>query len=101
MRPIDDMSASGVNGQWTMPPTKLVYEGIDHLEALARLLGVKELGGLWKADIDSAYRRVAIAKRHRPLAAFAFLCEGEVVMAEHQVMVSVCAGDENGGVRRR
>ena len=75
VRPIDDMSASGVNGQWTMPPTKLVYEGIDHLEALARLLSVKERGGLWKADIDSAYRRVAIAKRHRPLAAFAFLCK--------------------------
>jgi len=101
VRPIDDMSASGVNGRWTMPPTKLVYEGIDHLEALARLLSVKERGGLWKADIDSAYRRVAIAKRHRPLAAFAFLCEGEVVVAEHQVMVSVCAGDENGGGMRR
>ena len=62
VRPIDDFTKSGCNAA-TETTEKLSYESLDALLAVLRAL--EGMTGsdlvLWKADIDSAYRRVSAA----------------------------------------
>ena len=105
IRPVDDFSRSGCNAA-AEPRGTLVYESIDKLLASARefkkcheeaesgstQLRRGELGpprsgfALWKADIDSAYRRIPIAPEHRHLAWVAFVHDGIPMAAKHTTM---------------
>ncbi len=68
-----------VNGH-TMPKEKLQHDTLDHLAACMRLFvaltGV--VPGLWKADIDAAFRRVPIRACHRWACGVAFVVHGVV-----------------------
>ena len=84
IRPVDDFSASGVNS-CCRPLERLSTEGLDRLFLVCRHL--VDAGGcvplLWKADIDSAYRRIPILMAHRWAASVVFACEGKVYTSEH------------------
>jgi len=83
-RPIDDFTRSGCNAA-TIPGEKLVYESLDHFLAALRLANAC-LGGslsMWKADIDSAYRRIPVLPAHRQFAWVAFLCGGSACAVQH------------------
>ena len=60
-----ELREHSVNGR-TVPLEKLKHETLDEL-VLAMTMHVKKIGvpGLWKADIDAAYRRVPVAPEHR------------------------------------
>ena len=84
VRPIDDLTRSGCNAA-TETTEKLSYESLDALLTVLRALE-KAVGSdltLWKADIDSAFRRIPLLKEHRQYANIAFLHKGNVVTAEH------------------
>ena len=61
IRPIDDLSASGVNGCCAQEE-KLSNDGVDTLFQVARQFTelVGEVPWLFKADIDAAYRRIPL-----------------------------------------
>ena len=68
LRAIDDMSASGVNS-CCIATEKIVYDGLDALVA-AMICFQARLGfwpTLWKADVDSAFRRIPIAPSHHAM----------------------------------
>ena len=84
LRPVDDFSRSGCNAA-TFPGEKLVYESLDHFLAAIRMASVC-LGislSMWKADIDSAYRRIPVLPAHRQFAWVSFLCGGIARVAQH------------------
>ena len=67
---------------------KLSYDGIDNLVEALRI-GAKRLGSnmeLWKADIDSAYRRIPVHMRHRQYTWVVWLDNGKLMMARHLVL---------------
>ena len=91
IRPVDDFTRSGCNAA-TDPSGALVYESIDALLASIRAAkhcmnaeGECNLS-LWKADIDSAYRRIPIAPEHRHLAWVAFVSNGQALLAQHTAL---------------
>ena len=67
VRPVDDLSASGVNG-CSVQVEKLTNDGVDVLFQVAKVF-TERVGvvhpSLWKADIDSAYRRVPLKPSDR------------------------------------
>ena len=84
LRLVDDMSRSMVN-EATQPQERLRYDGVDLLCTACRLFrshaGVSP--HLWKADIDSAYRRVPLRASHRRLAMVAFRAVQTVWVSQH------------------
>jgi len=82
--PIDDFTKSGCNAA-TEIIEKLSYESLDALLAVLRAL--EGMTGsdlvLWKADIDSAYRRVPLIPEHRDLAYVTFNHQGNKIVARH------------------
>ena len=66
IRPVDDMSASGVNACCSLEE-KLSNDGVDTLFQVARKFYevVGEVPDMFKADIDSAYRRIPLAAADR------------------------------------
>ena len=85
LRPIDDFSRSGCNAV-TFPAEKLVYESLDSFTAALRRahgrLGCKM--GLWKADIDSAYRRIPVHPAHGQHGWIVFLLHGQAWASQHK-----------------
>ena len=59
---------------------------LEVLRALSARLGVGVPLGMFKADIDSAFRRVPIMPEHRRFAYVAFLVERRIVIAGHAAM---------------
>ncbi len=71
--------ASSVNGH-TAVPEQIVHDHLDDLAEAMRLF-LKQNGAppsLWKLDVDSAFRRVPLAKEHQWAAAVAFKYRGQV-----------------------
>ena len=96
IRPIDDMSASMVNAA-TCSQEKLPCDTLDmffasmrHLEGLVR--GPKKL---WKADIDSAFRRIPVKVAHRQFAQIVLMLGSEVLTAQHLAMMFGSVGSVN------
>ena len=93
LRPCDDLTRGGCNSA-TLPAEKFRYDSLDLLISVLRLAfdsffvspllmgtGLK----LWKADIDSAYRRIPILPEHRQFAWSVFkLKDGSVVAVQHK-----------------
>ena len=88
LRPVDDFTRSGCNPD-TCASEKLRYDSGDTFLALLRsayaFLG--PVLSLWKADIDSAYRRLPVEPSQRTLAWVTFLCKGMALVAEHLSMM--------------
>jgi len=88
IRPVDDMTRSGCNAA-TAPSEKLAYESLDLF--LQTILAMEERVGkdlsFWKADIDSAFRRIPIRPQDREYAHVAFKYDGKVVIAKHLAMM--------------
>lgn len=64
---------------------KLSYESIDAFLAVIREMGAvigRELEP-WKADIDSAFRRIPVRPDHREFSHITFRCRDQVVIAKH------------------
>lgn len=86
VRPVDDFTRSGVNGACA-PAEKLGVEGVDMLVALARIFYAShgEIPELWKADIDSAYRRIPLDPADRWAAVSIFKEGDRLWCSQHQV----------------
>ena len=70
-------------------PSEAIHH--DHLDSLLRAMTVgRELSGkaygMFKADIDSAYRRIPICGQHLWACAVVFKCCGEIWTAQHRAM---------------
>jgi hypothetical protein len=90
LRAVDDETGCGLNGA-TDPTEKLHNEHIDMLLQITALTW-KQTGvapSFWKADIDSAFRRVPIAVGDRDLVWVAIKHEGQIWIARHN---SACFG---------
>jgi hypothetical protein len=87
LRAVDDETGCGVN-EAAQPTTKMKTDTIDEFLKVALLLQVAtgQVGELWKADIDSAFRRVPIQPDHRWLAWVAYLVGGDVHVSGHYAM---------------
>ncbi len=84
LRAVDDFTRSGCNPA-TVVTERLKYDSGDTFLALLRAAR-KHLGHdlcLWKADIDSAYRRIPVDPSDREFAWVAFLRNGTPVAAQH------------------
>ena len=85
VRPIDDFTRSGCNAA-TGPAERLRYESLDlFLETIRQAKerwDTSELA-IWKADVDSAYRRIPVAPGHRQYAWSAFPLGAETMVAQH------------------
>ena len=87
LRAVDDFSGSELN-PCCRPGERLSTEGVDMLFQVCRLLvflGIA-MPALFKADIDSAFRRIPILPSHRWAACVAFLCDGVVYSSMHYGM---------------
>ena len=75
---------SGCNSA-TAPGEKLEYETLDLLLQAMRLANENcEVGlSLWKADIDSAFRRIPILPEHRQFAWICFKHNDHILAAQH------------------
>lgn len=84
VRPIDDMTRSGCNAA-TASGEKLRYENLDvffrGMRAMHKSVG-PDLKA-WKADIDSAFRRIPLLPAHRQHAHVVFIHNGNVIVAKH------------------
>ena len=61
-------------------PEKMTHHHLDDLFVAIRMFRslMGELPGLWKADVDAAFRRLPIKAEHRWAASVAFRLDGEV-----------------------
>ena len=81
------MTESLVN-ESTGTEEKLTSDTLDMFFELSKRLvsQVKEPVSMWKADIDSAFRRIPILPEHRPFAHVAFMDKQELVVMQHNAM---------------
>ena len=90
IRAVYDETANGVNG--SCEPHEKLHN--DHLDGLARIICLLSVMGhavkLWKADIDSAYRRIPVKPEHRMFLWIAVLCRGTVWVAGHTACAFGC-----------
>ena len=110
IRPIDDLTASGINSS-TAPQEKLKYDSLDTYLGVLREFHSKVpvsagvhfalcQGHLWsvvcflqgamksfKTDVRSAFRLVPVAEEHQQFAGILFLFEGRVYSAVHLAMM--------------
>ena len=84
LRAVDDFTASGCNPA-AAPTEKLKNDTLDTYVEVLRHAHVHFGANLtnWKADIDSAYRRVPVAPRHRDFAWIAFKHNGVKYISQH------------------
>ena len=87
VRAVDHMTESMVN-EATGSKEKLKSDTLDMFFELSRSLvsKVNEPVSTWKADIDSAFRRIPISPEHRPYAHVAFVAKQTVQVMQHNAM---------------
>lgn len=97
LRAIDDFTRSGVNAH-TDAAEKLRCDTLDAfflvLKEMAQRTG-DELA-LWKADIDSAYRRVPIRAEQHEFSAICFKRRGVNIIAVHRCLAFGAIGSVHG-----
>ena len=79
------MKAISINGQCAMHES-ISHDHLDDLfEAMRRFIVLMgTLPGLWKADIDAAFRRIPLMTEHYWAAVIAFIFNGEVMISAHR-----------------
>ena len=84
IRAVDDCTGSGLNAT-ASPTEKLHHHHLDQLLRVAEKLRevAKTEPLLWKADIDSAYRRIPVAPEDRELLYVGVLRKGDTFVARH------------------
>ena len=85
LRAIDDFSRSGVNAA-TQPCERLRCDSLDQFFAVLQSMEKRFAGmkmALFKADIDSAYRRVPVRAQDRKHAAVVFHTSKGLMLSEH------------------
>ena len=84
IRPVDDATASDLNPR-TRLGRAIDHDSIDQLEELARVLVERGCRAprFWKADVDAAYRRIALRVAARAAAYVVFLYRGKAYAARH------------------
>ena len=87
VRPIDDLSRSKLNG-CTSVAEKFRPEGVDLLFETSKRLALEtdEPIAFFKADVDSAFRRVPASPLHSALLYIVFLFQGVAHVARHCAM---------------
>jgi len=87
VRAVDDLTRAKVNG-CTSAGEKFRPESIDALYRVARAVaqGTRERIMFYKADIDSAFRRLPAMPMHRRFLFFVFLAQGVAHVAGHLAM---------------
>ena len=97
LRAIDDFSRSMINSA-TSASEKLRCDSLDEFFAVLRKTATSFQGKLtlFKADIDSAYRRVPVLAEHRKHAAIAFKTAKGTVMSEHYAIPCGSVGSVYG-----
>ena len=87
LRAVDDETTAGVN-PCCQPTEKLHCDAMDDFVCL--ILALCEDTGLspdlWKADIDSAYRRIPVSPEQRDLLWVTFMKDGEAFASRHNAM---------------
>ena len=86
-RAVDDETRSGVNS-CCQPSERLRNDGLDMIFEVLRLFVflVGDVPHLWKADIDSAYRRIPVRSCDRWAAHIVFMLNGMTFVAGHLAM---------------
>lgn len=84
VRSVDHMTQSQVNCS-TVVREKMRHDSLDVLFEIMRSmkLSSNEPLSLYKADIDSAYRRIPLRPEHRSYATIAFKHEGMIMLLQH------------------
>lgn len=79
-----EVKACSVNGH-CYTPERVAHDHLDDFAAAMRafMYLFKCVPGLWKADIDAAFRRVPLLEQHKWAAAFAYMLNGEAWFAVH------------------
>ena len=74
-----DLQEASVNGKCVIPE-KIKHHHLDDLiDGMKHFISViNVLPGLWKADVDAAFRRIPLRPEHRWAAAIVFACKGVV-----------------------
>ena len=73
------LQEASVNGKCVIPE-KIKHHHLDDLiDGMKHFISVMNvLPGLWKADVDAAFRRIPLRPEHRWAAAIVFACKGVV-----------------------
>jgi len=81
------VKADSINGHYT-PTVPISHDHLDDLLEAMRMHKklVGSLPGLWKADVDAAFRRLPIRESHKWAAGVAYLLDGEPWVAFHEGM---------------
>ena len=81
------VKSESVNGHFTVE-RHITHDHLDDLHAAMRLQFDRnaQAPGLWKADIDAAFRRIPLKEDHKWAAAVAYIFEGEPWVAVHEAM---------------
>ena len=97
LRMIDDFSRSGCNDA-VRPCERLAYDGVDVLFALSQHLMSLQSAVLapWKADIDSAYRRIPVHEEDLWAAHVVFVCRGRAYVSRHNAVPFGATGSVHG-----
>ena len=93
LRAVDDESANGTNG--CCEPTERLYcDRLDKFVALIRAFytATHSRPSLWKADIDSAFRRVPVLPEHRWLLWVVVATSSGIFAARHNALPFGCTG---------
>ena len=82
-----DMKAQSLNGH-SVIPERVAHDHLDCLEKMARSFweAVGEVPGLWKADIDAAFRRIPLRADQQWAAGIAYVLDGAVWACLHKSM---------------
>ena len=97
VRPCDDETASGLNGACAASE-KLSHDRVDSLVcAVDRFTASTGLPPyLYKADIDSAFRRVPVCPAERWLLGVVFSCAGTLYVSQHLALPFGSTGSVHG-----
>ena len=97
LRMIDDFSRSGCNDA-VRPCERLAYDGVDALFALSQQLMSLQPVELapWKADIDSAYRRIPVHEDDLWAAHVVFVSRGRIYVSRHNAVPFGATGSVHG-----
>ena len=82
-----EIKAASINGHFALPAT-VSHDHLDDLFASMKLFKQQtgEVPGLWKADVDAAFRRIPLRADHKWAAGITYVHDGVTYVASHHGM---------------